>query len=129
MWMARTRFFFSSRRRHTRWPRDWSSDVCSSDLRSGELEVCEPTGTRSWECWEGDTPIAIAGQLTCYPEVGEEVRPVGSQVDHDPEIIQSERVDESLAWIEVTRQFHQTDRTSTRLELFFATAHPLALGT
>src|SRR5437660_187328 len=27
-------FFFSSRRRHTRWPRDWSSDVCSSDLKS-----------------------------------------------------------------------------------------------
>src|SRR5690625_5550352 len=26
-------FFFASRRRHTRWPRDWSSDVCSSDLR------------------------------------------------------------------------------------------------
>src|SRR6266702_5244257 len=26
-------FFFSRRRRHTRWPRDWSSDVCSSDLR------------------------------------------------------------------------------------------------
>src|SRR5439155_19186991 len=25
-------FFFSSRSRHTRWPRDWSSDVCSSDL-------------------------------------------------------------------------------------------------
>src|SRR5690625_2810224 len=24
--------FFSSRRRHTTWPRDWSSDVCSSDL-------------------------------------------------------------------------------------------------
>src|SRR5690625_5631305 len=24
--------FFTSRRRHTRWPRDWSSDVCSSDL-------------------------------------------------------------------------------------------------
>src|SRR5439155_4609014 len=29
-------FFFSSRRRHTRWPRDWSSDVCSSDLESYE---------------------------------------------------------------------------------------------
>src|SRR6266498_4541446 len=26
-------FFFSSRRRHTRCGRDWSSDVCSSDLR------------------------------------------------------------------------------------------------
>src|SRR5690349_23957106 len=27
-------FFFSSRRRHTRSLRDWSSDVCSSDLRA-----------------------------------------------------------------------------------------------
>src|SRR5690606_40946358 len=29
-------FFFSSRRRHTRFSRDWSSDVCSSDLRLAE---------------------------------------------------------------------------------------------
>src|SRR5690554_7128041 len=28
-------FFFSSRRRHTRCGRDWSSDVCSSDLIVG----------------------------------------------------------------------------------------------
>src|SRR5690348_18406640 len=27
-------FFFSSRRRHTRWTGDWSSDVCSSDLET-----------------------------------------------------------------------------------------------
>src|SRR5436305_9072653 len=33
-------FFFSSRRRHTRCGRDWSSDVCSSDLdQSGRLEL------------------------------------------------------------------------------------------
>src|SRR6267143_3974491 len=31
-------FFFSSRRRHTRWNCDWSSDVCSSDLRDGFFE-------------------------------------------------------------------------------------------
>src|SRR6476620_5601412 len=30
-------FFFSSRRRHTRYWRDWSSDVCSSDLRRAIL--------------------------------------------------------------------------------------------
>src|SRR3990172_2448924 len=30
-------FFFSSRRRHTRCSRDWSSDVCSSDLRDLHL--------------------------------------------------------------------------------------------
>src|SRR5438445_13736695 len=29
-------FFFSSRRRHTRYWRDWSSDVCSSDLLGGQ---------------------------------------------------------------------------------------------
>src|SRR5580765_428048 len=33
-------FFFSSRRRHTRWTGDWSSDVCSSDLVDD--------GERSW---------------------------------------------------------------------------------
>src|SRR5207253_6232260 len=32
-------FFFSSRRRHTSWPRDWSSDVCSSDLHALHKEA------------------------------------------------------------------------------------------
>src|SRR5476651_2852172 len=32
-------FFFSSRRRHTRYWRDWSSDVCSSDLRASRRRV------------------------------------------------------------------------------------------
>src|SRR5690606_40615379 len=35
-------FFFSSRRRHTRFSRDWSSDVCSSDLES------------FWEFWQSE---------------------------------------------------------------------------
>src|SRR2546430_7347515 len=34
MWLSRMcYFFFSSRRRHTRFDCDWSSDVCSSDLQ------------------------------------------------------------------------------------------------
>src|SRR3712207_8976901 len=32
-------FFFSSRRRHTRYWRDWSSDVCSSDLPYEEIRL------------------------------------------------------------------------------------------
>src|SRR2546427_5717482 len=36
-------FFFSSRRRHTRFDCDWSSDVCSSDLRA--LGDCAPAET------------------------------------------------------------------------------------
>src|SRR2546429_3069066 len=35
-YIGRLVFFFSSRRRHTRCSRDWSSDVCSSDLGAHE---------------------------------------------------------------------------------------------
>src|SRR5713226_6463424 len=35
-------FFFSSRRRHTRWTGDWSSDVCSSDLRPPAGDTRKP---------------------------------------------------------------------------------------
>src|SRR3712207_4797959 len=38
-------FFFSSRRRHTRYWRDWSSDVCSSDLAESQAAIWE--GIRS----------------------------------------------------------------------------------
>src|SRR5256886_8877177 len=45
-------FFFSSRRRHTRFDCDWSSDVCSSDLPSSTVSIrrrgsltCSPAST------------------------------------------------------------------------------------
>src|SRR5699024_11970431 len=41
-----TLFFFSSRRRHTRSKRDWSSDVCSSDLDSSDLHADTRSGVR-----------------------------------------------------------------------------------
>src|SRR5437763_16664244 len=37
-------FFFSSRRRHTRYIGDWSSDVCSSDLTQGGGVLVSPDG-------------------------------------------------------------------------------------
>src|SRR6266487_4802039 len=40
-------FFFSSRRRHTRWTGDWSSDVCSSDLLSASPNQLLPSAN-SW---------------------------------------------------------------------------------
>src|SRR2546422_5562468 len=47
-------FFFSSRRRHTRCSRDWSSDVCSSDLPQHRALCClscrhHPPGSRIGE--------------------------------------------------------------------------------
>src|SRR6266566_7407115 len=41
-------FFFSSRRRHTRLQGDWSSDVCSSDLRFGSHPNPPPTVANLW---------------------------------------------------------------------------------
>src|SRR5690606_40974122 len=46
-------FFFSSRRRHTRFSRDWSSDVCSSDLT--------PFGPGAMLTVPGGTSVVIAG--------------------------------------------------------------------
>src|SRR5690606_41763220 len=37
-------FFFSSRRRHTRFSRDWSSDVCSSDLHCSHFLIKDCDG-------------------------------------------------------------------------------------
>src|SRR2546422_5188205 len=47
-------FFFSSRRRHTRCSRDWSSDVCSSDL-------CASTAVIYLVQYTGGFPIVTAG--------------------------------------------------------------------
>src|SRR2546422_7850732 len=51
-------FFFSSRRRHTRCSRDWSSDVCSSDLEGGRALVLEQAGNLV-----DDVTIAAVGHL------------------------------------------------------------------
>src|SRR2546429_3511706 len=46
-------FFFSSRRRHTRCSRDWSSDVCSSDLELAHSNPLEgeprPRHAKRWQ--------------------------------------------------------------------------------
>src|SRR5690606_39302315 len=43
-------FFFSSRRRHTRFSRDWSSDVCSSDLNAEETIENTELGDAIYDC-------------------------------------------------------------------------------
>src|SRR5438445_11620773 len=51
-------FFFSSRRRHTRYWRDWSSDVCSSDLISS-CRACFPDGP--WDAATLERILTLAG--------------------------------------------------------------------
>src|SRR3712207_8825920 len=85
-------FFFSSRRRHTRYWRDWSSDVCSSDLRYG-AQKDHPTLLRALaglqdHAWEldlvGDGPLrseveSTARQLGLGARVRSEERRVGKE--------------------------------------------------
>src|SRR5690625_7908447 len=54
---------FSSRRRHTRWPRDWSSDVCSSDL-SGTYNLVERTELELIWPQMGSLTLAFAMRIT-----------------------------------------------------------------
>src|SRR5699024_11229844 len=64
-------FFFSSRRRHTRSKRDWSSDVCSSDLMSFLLTNSSAPSS----------PSSLAVPLRLTPPKRSEERRVGKGVD------------------------------------------------
>src|SRR2546430_7948282 len=63
LWVAQYRmfesrvFFFSSRRRHTRFDCDWSSDVCSSDLVVLQSEAEVLTAMREQALESSDTEL------------------------------------------------------------------------
>src|SRR5215510_13062202 len=70
-------FFFSSRRRHTRWPRDWSSDVCSSDLEGialiGESQLGPVAGQHAGDPPRDRTVVGNAhdeATLACHQRPG-----------------------------------------------------------
>src|SRR5258707_9252195 len=52
-------FFFSSRRRHTRYWRDWSSDVCSSDLEKVDQHTARCRGDESDDDGGEDAQIVL----------------------------------------------------------------------
>src|SRR3982751_7005563 len=62
-------FFFSSRRRHTRSDRDWSSDVCSSDLLPGAPSGARSTAGRRrlchWRSEEHTSELQSRSDLVC----------------------------------------------------------------
>src|SRR5690625_6966672 len=67
-------FFFSSRRRHTSWPRDWSSDVCSSDLaipglgETAAVSIVEQRKGKEYlsiEEFSADCPKVKIGRASC----------------------------------------------------------------
>src|SRR3712207_3470878 len=69
-------FFFSSRRRHTRYWRDWSSDVCSSDLQAiqAELESSDEVSTFIYESRD-EAYERFQQQFSQQPELVENTPP------------------------------------------------------
>src|SRR5947209_4578121 len=63
VFVRRFHFFFSSRRRHTSYWRDWSSDVCSSDLASWSGDRLRQTGP----CWRSRSPLQEASSPAAIP--------------------------------------------------------------
>src|SRR5258706_11830757 len=89
-------FFFSSRRRHTRLVSDWSSDVCSSDLRVPRsvttrrvvvtgLGTLSPVGNTADEFWtsliQGRSGV---GMITKFDTTGYPTRIAGEVKNFDP---------------------------------------------
>src|SRR5690606_29488435 len=54
-------FYFSSRRRHTRFSRDWSSDVCSSDLVGGGDAVAAGDGLSGFDVGDDGCALPAVG--------------------------------------------------------------------
>src|SRR5204862_2580621 len=73
-------FFFSSRRRHTRSLRDWSSDVCSSDLSARPTRCESSYATSTLLVLRTDAAIASqsTGERSEERRVGKECRSRGS---------------------------------------------------
>src|SRR3712207_9213491 len=74
--------FFSSRRRHTRYWRDWSSDVCSSDL-TGARRTASARTWRGTQPRRAGSPAGRSGSPRCCPCGGRDRKSVveGKSVD------------------------------------------------
>src|SRR5258707_11664659 len=61
-------FFFSSRRRHTRYWRDWSSDVCSSDLSIFSIYLAKTATSLSLNdsTVQSEALVVASLELTAY---------------------------------------------------------------
>src|SRR5207249_342456 len=86
--LSRCFFFFSSRRRHTRSKREWSSDVCSSDLYSYSVAAEEERGRKEEaydlivKAWTEENPFSWHGEYFDYECVSILPRPL--QTPHPP---------------------------------------------
>src|SRR2546430_17719237 len=92
MWLNSLFFFFSSRRRHTRFDCDWSSDVCSSDLIRPNLSPQLIDGLTSTSEWSG-VPLALL-----FREVGVKPGAKWFLAEGDDAAVMSRSIPMEKAW-------------------------------
>src|SRR5260370_34613200 len=94
VWLKWVLFFFSSRRRHTRFKCDWSSDVCSSDLQPpagpSPQPVRVPERGTNWGRVIGIGLVVTAGGLVGATSVGGFYTPGAGAAD-DPASVAAAR--------------------------------------
>src|SRR6266852_6414964 len=90
-------FFFSSRRRHTRCYRDWSSDVCSSDLLIGAIAA--GYALSSYDARHPDCVPSAPGHRSEGRRVGKECRSRWSP-DHYKKKVVLGHIDDGLVEVE-----------------------------
>src|SRR2546430_6859238 len=102
-------FFFSSRRRHTRFDCDWSSDVCSSDLPRAEgPHIVSPPQVGDGRLWVSPRPALPTEVADVLYE---------PQESRDTTVVHRLRamVDSLNVVIDQDQRSRQRDRKSTRL--------------
>src|SRR5215510_183930 len=105
-------FFFSSRRRHTRWPRDWSSDVCSSD---------HPGPSGPGDLAFADRALALPEAAVPPPSPGPAVAPAATLFSARPFLAVSELDDAELTAFGGEKR-RAVEQEGERLLSFFAGA-------
>src|SRR5690606_40106260 len=86
----------SSRRRHTRFSRDWSSDVCSSDLTQRDFAGTAPKAARQCKmfffCGQDEAGASAAAErlVQMLENPGDRVELPGSELKRDPVRLRSE---------------------------------------
>src|SRR2546430_5833001 len=118
-------FFFSSRRRHTRFDCDWSSDVCSSDLRGTVhrlVECAARVGVQAGRIHEGDLRLGQSEHAQDAVARGLRTR------CHDAELVPDEHVEKRR--LADVRPSHQRSVSTAELRCWGggAQAYPSGVG-
>src|SRR5699024_11931764 len=102
-------FFFSSRRRHTRSKRDWSSDVCSSDLVDTAREALERSRTD-----RDEARVAAVRAQTTHEQATTTAQNLNARLAADRESDSDESLDERVTEAKAQAQEREEAVASAR---------------